>query len=216
MSAISPECTVVLQIDGLHIAHRRLVLRDWTTAISAGVTLVCDEEGESKTDFLRLLAAELPYAAGRLNFQGVAQHADMSAYRQQVFWIEPSTAEYDEFTVEGFFSLQASRYAGFDQAALLQLIDGLALESHLFKQIQMLSSGTRRKVWIAAAFASGAALTLLDDPLAALDKSSALFVLSRMAALAQSGQRALVVGDYHAPANVPLAARIDLSLMTSA
>jgi ABC-type Na+ transport system ATPase subunit NatA len=103
MSAISPECTVVLQIDGLHIAHLRLVLRDWSTAISAGVTLVCDEEGECKTDFLRLLAAELPYAAGRLNLQGVAQHVDISAYRQQVFWIEPSTAEYDEFTVEGFF-----------------------------------------------------------------------------------------------------------------
>jgi hypothetical protein len=46
MSAISPESTVVLQIDGLHIAHLRLVLRDWSTVISAGVTLVCDEEGE--------------------------------------------------------------------------------------------------------------------------------------------------------------------------
>jgi ABC-type multidrug transport system ATPase subunit len=160
---------------------------------------------ECKTDFLRLLAAELPYAAGSLTLLGVAQHVDVSAYRQQVFWIEPSATEYDEFTVEGFF-LQASRYAGFDQTVLLQLIDGLALE-HLFKQIQMLSSGTRRKVWIAAAFASGAALTLLDDPLAALDKSSALFVLSQMAALAQDGQRALVVGDYQAPANVPLAAR---------
>lgn len=210
MSAISPELTVVLQIDGLHIAHLRLVLRDWSIVISAGVTLVCDEEGECKTDFLRLLAAELPYAAGSLTLLGVAQHVDVSAYRQQVFWIEPSTDKYDEFTVGGFFSLQASRYAGFDQTVLLQLIDGLALEPHLFKQIQMLSSGTRRKVWIAAAFASGAVLTLLDDPLAALDKSSALFVLSQMAALAQDGQRALVVGDYQATANVPLAARIDL------
>jgi len=210
MSAISPELTVVLQIDGLHIAHLRLVLRDWSIVISAGVTLVCDEEGECKTDFLRLLAAELPYAAGSLSLLGVTQHVDVTAYRQHVFWIEPSTYEYDEFTVEGFFSLQASRYAGFDQTVLLQLIDGLALGPHLFKQIQMLSSGTRRKVWIAAAFASGAVLTLLDDPLAALDKSSALFVLSQMAALAQDGQRALVVGDYQVPANVPLAARIDL------
>jgi energy-coupling factor transporter ATP-binding protein EcfA2 len=92
---------------------------------------------------------------------------------------------------------------------LLQLIEGLALEPHLFKQIQMLSSGTRRKVWIAAAFASGAALTLLDDPLAALDKSSALFVLSQMAALAQDGQRALVVGTIRHQ-RMPLAARIDL------
>ncbi|WP_255422821.1 ATP-binding cassette domain-containing protein [Undibacterium sp. FT79W] len=210
MSAISPESTVVLQIDGLHIAHLRLVLRDWSTEIYSGVTLVCDEEVECKTDFLRLLAAELPYAAGDLTLLGVAQHVDVSAYRQQVFWIEPSATEYDEFTVEGFFSWQASRYAGFDQTVLLQLIEGLALGPHLFKQIQMLSSGTRRKVWISAAFASGAALTLLDDPLAALDKSSALFVLSQMAALAQDGQRALVVGDYQALANVPLAARIDL------
>jgi ABC-type Na+ transport system ATPase subunit NatA len=103
MSAISPESTVVLQIDGLHIAHLRLVLRDWSIVISAGVTLVCDEEGECKTDFLRLLAAELPYAAGSLTLLGVAQHVDVSAYRQQVFWIEPSATEYDEFTVEGFF-----------------------------------------------------------------------------------------------------------------
>jgi hypothetical protein len=46
-------------------------LRDWSIVISAGVTLVCDEEG-SKTDFLRLLAAELPYAAGSLSCCGAA------------------------------------------------------------------------------------------------------------------------------------------------
>jgi hypothetical protein len=51
MSAISPESTVVLQIDGLHIAHLRLVLRDWSIAISAGVTLVCDEEGSVRRIF---------------------------------------------------------------------------------------------------------------------------------------------------------------------
>ena len=32
-----------------------------------------------------------------------------------------------------------------------------------------LSAGTRRKVWLAGAFASGAAVTLLDEPFAALD-----------------------------------------------
>ncbi len=205
------ENPAILQIDGLHIAHGRLVLRDWLATIGAGVTLVCDEEGECKTDFLRLLAGELTAAAGRLCLLGVAQQVDVQAYRRQVYWIAPATADYDELTVEAFFALQASRYAGFDQAALAQLIAGLALEPHLFKQIRMLSAGTRRKVWIAAAFGSGAALTLLDDPLAALDKSSAAFVLSQMAALAQAGQRALVVGDYQAPAHVPLVARIDLA-----
>jgi hypothetical protein len=80
MSAISPESTVVLQIDGLHIAHLRLVLRDWSTVISAGVTLVCDEEGSVRRIFCvcwrlscRTLRAALPAgcgaACGRLSLQ---------------------------------------------------------------------------------------------------------------------------------------------------
>jgi hypothetical protein len=44
------------------------------------------------------------------------------------------------------------------------------------KKLFMLSTGSKRKVWLAAGFASGADLLLLDEPFAALDAPSIAFV----------------------------------------
>ncbi len=89
-------------------------------------------------------------------------------------------------------------------------MDGLGLAPHLDKGLFMLSAGTRRKVWLAAAFASGAPVTLLDLPFAALDKASIGFVVELLQDVADHPARTWIVADYAAPANVPLAAVIDL------
>jgi energy-coupling factor transporter ATP-binding protein EcfA2 len=93
---------------------------------------------------------------------------------------------------------------------LATCVDGLALAPELNKQLFMLSTGSKRKVWLAAAFASGAALTLLDMPFAALDKASIRFVLALLEDAAADPARAFVVADYAAPAGVSLAGVIDL------
>ena len=74
----------------------------------------------------------------------------------------------------------------------------------------MLSTGSKRKVWLAAAFASGAAVTLLDEPFAALDKASIGFVLELLGDVAAHTERAWVLADFEAPGKVPLAAILDL------
>jgi energy-coupling factor transporter ATP-binding protein EcfA2 len=74
----------------------------------------------------------------------------------------------------------------------------------------MLSTGSKRKVWLAAALASGAAVTLLDEPFAALDQASINFVLELLADATEHPTRAWVMADYTAPEGVPLAAIIDL------
>ena len=84
------------------------------------------------------------------------------------------------------------------------------LGPHLAKPGTMLSAGTKRKVWLAGAFASGAAVTLLDEPFAALDKASIGFVLELLDDAAAGSARAWVVADYEAPRGVPLAAEVDL------
>jgi energy-coupling factor transporter ATP-binding protein EcfA2 len=58
--------------------------------------------------------------------------------------------------------------------------------------------------------ASGAALMLLDEPFAALDKASIGFVLDLLEEAAASSTRAWVLADYQPPPGVPLAAVIDL------
>ena len=109
-------------------------------------------------------------------------------------------------------------FAAAVEAAELAVADGAGaliagctlLGPHLTKPGTMLSAGTRRKVWLAGAFASGAAVTLLDEPFAALDKASIGFVLELLDDAAASSTRAWVVADYEAPRGVPLAAEVDL------
>jgi len=75
----------------------------------------------------------------------------------------------------------------------------------------MLSTGSKRKVWLSAAFASGAAVTLIDEPFVALDKRSIDFLLELLQDVADHPARAWVVADYTAPAGVPLAAMVELA-----
>lgn len=60
---------------------------------------------------------------------------------------------------------------------LVDLVAGLSSQEHAGMCLYMLSSGTRRKVLLAAVLASGAALTLLDEPFATLDRPSVNFLL---------------------------------------
>jgi ABC-type multidrug transport system ATPase subunit len=156
-------------------------------------------DGSGKTTLLRLLAGELPAHAGHLQVNDV-RLADLSvSYRQQVFW-----APVDYFT-----SLHRN-HPGFDDQLVGELIKGLSLAPHLDKPLYMLSTGSKRKVWLAAAFASGAAVTLLDEPFAALDKASIVFVMELLEDAARHPARAWVLAHYEAPGDVPLAQIIDL------
>ena len=104
----------------------------------------------------------------------------------------------------------SARHPDFDHAGLPALINGLSLEPHWQKPMYMLSTGSKRKVWLAAAFAAGAALTLLDDPFAALDQPSIRFVLGLLQGAATDPERAWLLADYQAPTGLSLAAVIDL------
>jgi energy-coupling factor transporter ATP-binding protein EcfA2 len=72
------------------------------------------------------------------------------------------------------------RYPQFDHALLPALTEGLSLTPHLEKKLFMLSTGSKRKVYLAAAFAARATLTLLDDPYASLDRASINFVAATL------------------------------------
>jgi ABC-type Mn2+/Zn2+ transport system ATPase subunit len=108
--------------------------------------------------------------------------------------------------------LQRRFYPAFNDAVLLELLDGLSLSDHVAKAMYMLSAGSKRKVWLAAAFASGAAVTLLDEPFAALDKASINFLTKQLETFAQNPSRAWVVADYEVPANLTTQTVIDLDL----
>ncbi len=103
--------------------------------------------------------------------------------------------------------------ARFDEPAWERLIDGFGLAPHRAKTMHMLSTGSRRKVVLAAALASGRALTLLDEPAGALDASSIRFLWQTLAGFVQQHPAcAIVVATGDTLDAVPLAARLTLPL----
>ncbi len=202
---------VKLRVTGLCFAYPdRPLFADWAADVRAGVTLVRGGDGCGKTTLLRLLAGDQAAGSGRLQLSGADLDEQAQAYRQMVFRTDPSSNALDQMTATDYFKAVQSNYAGFSKKWMDKLIDGLSLAPHLDKYLYMLSTGSKRKVWLAAAFASGAELTLLDEPFAALDKSSIQFVLELLANAAQQSSRAWVIADYVAPDNLALNAIIDL------
>ena len=201
----------MLQVLKLCFAYPdRTLFTDWSADIRPGVTLVRGGDGCGKSSLLRLLAGQLPPDAGELQIHGVSLREAPDAYRAKVFFTEPRTEASDRLTPAQYLAAQRLRYPAFDDPVLGRLVDGLALDEQMSKQLYMLSTGSKRKVFLAAAFASGATLTLLDMPFAALDKASIGFVMGLLEEARTHRARAWVLADYAAPAGLRLADVIDL------
>jgi ABC-type multidrug transport system ATPase subunit len=201
----------MLRAEGLSFRYvARELFSNLSVHIPPGVTWVHGGDGSGKTTLLRVLAGELPAQAGALHINGSSLRDHPEAYRQQVFWTDPRSSAFDQMSALAYFKSLLPRYPQWDERLLGVLIAGLALEPHMEKPLYMLSTGSKRKVWLAAAFASGAAVTLLDEPFAALDKASIVLVTELLEEAADDSRRAWVVADYVAPVTGPLAATIDL------
>jgi ABC-type multidrug transport system ATPase subunit len=187
----------------------RELFAHWSAAIAPGVTLVRGGDGRGKSTLLRLFAGAQAADAGRLQINEVRLDEQPAVYRRRVFWVDPRSDAFEQLTVREYFTSLPGLFPQFDELALPALIEGLSLGPHLDKFFYMLSTGSKRKVWLAAAFASGTPLALLDEPFAGLDKVSINFVLALLGQAAQ-GPRAWVLADYQEPRDVPLAATIDL------
>jgi ABC-type multidrug transport system ATPase subunit len=147
---------------------------------------------------------------GNCNWAGVWLPEQPEAYRLQVFWADTRSTAHDALTCRDYLATVQRLYPAFDEARLNRAIEGLSLAPHLDKNIFMLSTGSRRKLYLAAAFAAGAALTLLDTPFAALDKVSIRFALTLLAEAAQHSDRLWVLADYEQPEGMTLPTLIDL------
>lgn len=196
---------VVLQVLHLEFGYEGVpIFRSFSASIPAGVGWIGGDESCGKTTLLKLLAAEFKPHAGDIRLGDTRAVVQPLAYRSQVFWTDPRTQAFDAMTPIEYWKGIEQRYASFAPALLSELVEGLALAPHLEKSLHMLSTGTKRKVFLAAAFASGAVVTLLDEPFAALDKSSAGLVLELLEEAASHQSRVWLVADYTPPRGVPL------------
>ena len=179
-------------------------------SIPPGLSLVRGDDGCGKSSLIRLMAGDLAPDSGTLSIHGTRLDEQHGAYRQQVFWIDPQTEAHDAISAAGYLDSLSHHYPRFNTDALADLVAGFALEPHLNKPMYMLSAGSKRKVWLSAAFAAGTPLTLIDQPFAALDAPSMRFLTELLQEAASHPSRAWVIADYEAPAGIALASVINL------
>lgn len=175
------------------------VIQDLNFSWPAGLSWICGDEGSGKTTLLRLLAGDLSPTAGTVQ-----------APAGGVFWAHLQTPEYDELTVQACWDALRPRYPQWQDALLQELTDELAMRPHVLKKLNMLSTGSRRKVMLIAALASGAAVTLLDQPFVSLDTLSIQLIKAFLTEASQHPSRAWLVADYEVPTDLPLATVLKL------
>lgn len=204
----------LLQIDALGFAYpdQPAIAANWTASIGPGITLLHGDTGSGKSALLQVIAGTLP-AKGRLAVAGASLAAAPEAYRRNVFFVDPSTDRFDQDTVHACTAALRQGDAGFSDDRWQALVDGFSLAPHLEKSMFMLSTGSRRKVWLAAALASSRPLVLLDEPTAALDAGSVRWLWRSLGELAAPGTgRAFLVASAEHIDAVPLTATITLPL----
>ncbi|CAN5269457.1 heme ABC exporter ATP-binding protein CcmA [soil metagenome] len=207
----TPTPTPILQADALGFAYpgEPALIDDWSATLNAGVTLLHGDTGSGKSTLLRVLAGVLP-ATGRLTLAGIELRSDPAAYRRHVFFCEPATDAFDQVSARQCTASLSEGDEGFDEPAWQELAEGFALGPHLDKPLYMLSTGSKRKVWLAAALASGRPLVLLDEPTGALDAGSVRCLWAALGRAASRGHQAIVVASAERVTQVPLAATIEL------
>ncbi len=178
--------------------------------LPTGVTLLDGDTGSGKTTLLRLLAGDLRADSGRLTLDGLDPAADPVAYRRSLCAFDPRDPAWDDLTPAGLMAAQRAAHPGLDESAWQRHLDGFGLSPHLAKPFYALSTGSRRKAGLAVALASGAALTLLDEPTAGLDAGSVAYLLRSLAEAARQPRRALLLAGGHGLAGLPGAGLITL------
>ena len=200
-SSPTPPVPFLLQTHALSVGPAdHAVIRQLSFTWSAGLHWVCGDEGCGKTSLMRLLAGDLQPLSGTVQMPSGG-----------VFWADLKGPEHDQTSVQGCWAQLQTRCPQWNSTLLQDLSEALDMERHQHKPLYMLSTGSRRKVMLIAALASGATVTLLDQPFVSLDQNSIKTIKAFLRDASESADRAWIVADYEAPDDLPLASVLNLS-----
>jgi ABC-type multidrug transport system ATPase subunit len=159
--------------------------------VLVGLNAVTGDEGSGKTRTLRYLCEN----------------------ESDAIWLDLRLPEHDQLTPEEFWALQQNQSPHWNQYECAQLCKALNLTDHLGKRLFMLSAGSRRKVGLIALLSSGARMTCLDQPFAALDQASIAALCDFLNRMANDPVRSWVVADYEADPRIHWAQVMSLDRM---
>jgi ATPase subunit of ABC transporter with duplicated ATPase domains len=157
-------------------------------ALPPGLVAVTGDEGSGKTRWLQRLA-----------------HG-----RGDALWLDLALPGRDLQTPPQLWDELRMQCPHWNAPLQQKLVGALGLTDHCGKTLAMLSTGSRRKVALVGLLASGAVVTCLDQPFAALDGASAKLIREFLVDVSDHPSRTWVVADYEADHRLPWRHRVAL------
>ena len=194
-AAMDSPTSAVLRIDRLCLRwpDGATQFANLALAVGPGVTLLHGDSGSGKTTLLRIVAGDLA-ADGRIALRGRTREDDRAAWSRDIGVLDADDEHLDALTPDGVMAAVRERHGALDETTWRRHVEAFGLQPHLAKAMFQLSTGSRRKVVLAALLAACCPLTLLDEPGAGLDAASLRHLRRALAeAAAQRGRATLVV-----------------------
>jgi ABC-type multidrug transport system ATPase subunit len=169
------------------------IFNGFCAQFKAGLNWVIGDESSGKTTLLKLITGQLKAQSGSIS--SIDSQAPLT-----IFYIGPNEQAFDQITVTDYFANAQKEHPFFDMPFCHQLAIELGLAPHLTKPIYMLSTGSKRKVFITAALACHAQIVLIDEPFSALDLSSVSALIKALQSRAKDPKTVLVLTGYEVAA----------------
>lgn len=186
-----------LTVTGLHAGYPgRPLLAGWSHTFAPGLTWVQGPNGCGKSTLLKVLGGALPAWRGTLRLGDTDAHHAPLAWRLAVGWCGPDALAFGHLCADEYAGFLAGLYPRFNVATYDRAADALGLAPWRGTRILALSSGTQRKLALAAMLAAGTTVLLLDEPMASLDASSQEMLRALLDEAAAQTQRIWIVTSH--------------------
>ena len=150
----------------------RVVFQGLTHHFSAGCVALCEEESTGKSSLLAVIAGAIKPDAGEVWIDGYSLAGHPAQARARFAYIPDDCLLFPEQTGRGLLQQVAEEKSTRLHGEVLELASRLGLEPHLDKRFEQMSTGTRRKVFLAAAALGDPAVIIADGPSNGLDKQA--------------------------------------------
>lgn len=165
--------------------------------------------GAGKSTLLKTIAGLLPIETGRITFREHAQQNDNIPGKTIAYLPQREAVDWD-FPITVRALVEMGRYPALglwkpfgkaDHAIVNEALRVMDLEEYASRQISALSGGQQQRAFLARAWAQQAAIYLLDEPCAGLDRNARKAFAHTLHLLRDAGK--LIIASHHELSDVP-------------